>query len=164
MPACPRRWRAPHSQKVRVTIAHARVPHAVALQAKLINHTSGGTARRILKKYSLHFLIERLAGSPLLVTDADSLKDFAVRFGGQLQSHFESIISSAAKDVCRYSKFISAPRSGFLIRPRGRPVDLEPRARTSQSGSRKRPRNSVSSLSDRSRNTNQTLHATQIVF
>src|ERR1700722_10728342 len=43
-------------EKIGVAIAHARVTDRVSLQAKLIDHASGGPARRIFENTSCAFL------------------------------------------------------------------------------------------------------------
>ena len=85
-------------KKIGVAIADAGVADGEALQAQLVDHAAGGSARRILEDAAGAFLIERLAGSALFVADTNSLKNLAYGLEGS-SSFTASIISSGAKEV-----------------------------------------------------------------
>jgi uncharacterized MAPEG superfamily protein len=64
-------------EKICMAIADARVAHLKALQAELINHAAGGSARRIFENAAGAFLIERLTGAAFFVADANPLENFS---------------------------------------------------------------------------------------
>ena len=104
-------------EKIGVAVAHAGVADRVALQTQLVDHASGGPARRILENTSCAFLIERLTGTPLLIADANSLKYFAVRFGRKFQSHREHNIIEAQGCVPVAQNLFPAPPEDFYPLP-----------------------------------------------
>src|SRR5580693_7433833 len=91
-----------------MAIADAGVADRVALQAQLVDHAPGGPARRILENTACAFLIERLTGSPLLITDAYSLKYLAVCFGRKFQSHRQHNIIERKRCVPVFKIYFSA--------------------------------------------------------
>src|SRR5258708_6961001 len=98
------------------------IPSTQSLLLPVRRRTVRGPARRILENTARDFLIERLAGAPLFIADANSLEYLAVRFGGKFQSHCEHNIIGRKRSVPVFEIYFRPAQS--FNPARGRAIHL----------------------------------------
>src|SRR6267154_1128780 len=125
------------------------------------NARARACARRIFENTARAFLIERLTGSPLLIADADSLKNFAVRFGRKFQSHREHNIIGRKRCMPVFEIYFRAPQG---LDPSGRRPEDAYLADMRSDLRPVRPGVHAQRPADGSWNADQSFHAAQVVL